>query len=104
MAVKYPALSPSSVRRAEAELSAADPVMAKLIAARGPLRLRRKKEPPFHVLAVSIINQQLSQKVADIIEARVAKLLPPPFAADAAARADPAELRAAGLSFAKARY
>lgn len=97
-------LTPSLIRRAESELSAADSVMAKLIAARGPLPTRRKREPHFHVLAVSIINQQLSQKAADAIEARVALVIPTPFAAADAARASEKKLRAAGLSFGKVRY
>ena len=97
-------LTPARIRQAEAELSAADSAMAKLIAARGPLRTRRVKEPHFHVLAVSIINQQLSQRVADVIESRVAKIIPSPFAAEDAARADSQKLRAAGLSFSKIRY
>lgn len=95
-------LSPSRIRVAESALSAADPHMGALIAAHGPCRLRR--EPPFHVLAVSIINQQLSQKAADTIEARVAKIVPAPFAAETMAKAPPQKLRAAGLSGSKARY
>ncbi|MGI9297710.1 MAG: DNA-3-methyladenine glycosylase family protein [Gammaproteobacteria bacterium] len=101
---RFAALTPALIRRAEKELSAADAVMAKVIAARGPLRLRREKEPPFHVLAVSIINQQLSQKAADAIEKRVAAVIPSPFAAADAMRASPLELRAAGLSSGKVRY
>lgn len=95
--------SPALLRRAAAHLSAADLHMQKIIAERGMPR-PLKKEPPFHVLAVSIINQQLSQKVADIIEERVAKLTPPPFAPEGMARVSAAKLRAAGLSERKAGY
>ena len=99
-----PVLTFSRLRQAESELSAADPIMAKVIAVRGPIRLPRKKEPPFHVLAVSIINQQLSQKVADIIESRVAEITDSPFAPAAILQVPPDRLRAAGLSGAKVRY
>lgn len=104
MPAKIAMLTPASIRQAEAALSSADAVMAKLIAARGPLRSSRKKEPPFHVLAVSIINQQLSQKAADVIEGRVALVIPSPFSAADAVQASPLKLRAAGLSNNKVRY
>lgn len=99
-------LTPALIRRAESELSAADPILAKVIAARGPLSAHRRsqKDAPFHVLSVSIINQQLSQKAAHAIETRVAKIIPPPFAPDAALRAPEDKLRAAGLSFRKIGY
>ena len=95
--------SAAVLRRAEARISAADSRMAEIISARGPLR-GGKKEPPFHVLSVSIINQQLSQKVADVIESRVAKLTPAPFSAEGMAKVSPKKLRAAGLSERKAAY
>lgn len=99
-------LTPASIRRAELELSSADKVMAGVIAKHGPLPRHRRdaKDPPFHVLSVSIINQQLSQKAADAIETRVAQLVPPPFAPQAMLRASEKKLRAAGLSFSKIRY
>lgn len=74
--------------------------MARLLAEQGPLRARRS-EPSFHVLAVSVINQQLSQKAADAIEARVAQAVSPPFTPDGMLRAGSRRLRAAGLSQSK---
>lgn len=64
----------------------------------------RKKEPPFHVLAVSIMNQQISTYAAAAIQARVEQIVPPPFAADAIANASAEALRAAGLSHRKISY
>ena len=105
MPKKIPALNAKSIRAAEIFLSAADPVMAELIARQSGRGLQsRKPEPPFHALTVSIINQQLSMKVADVIERRVAQLVSPPFSAKAMARVPPQKLRAAGLSGRKAQY
>lgn len=84
-------------------LSAADKVMGKLIAAHPPSKLARR-QPPFHVLAVSVINQQLSQKAAESITARVAALSPTPFAAAAVNRLSTTALRQAGLSGSKVTY
>ncbi|MGI9307185.1 MAG: DNA-3-methyladenine glycosylase family protein [Gammaproteobacteria bacterium] len=98
-----PVLTPALLRLAEAHIAAADSRMAKIIAAHGPLR-KIKTEPPFHVLSVSIINQQLSQTAADAIESRIAKIVPPPFSADDMAKAPALKLRAAGLSGKKIEY
>ena len=98
-------MTANELRRAEAHLSNADPVMAQLIARHGPCRLdARGAASPFETLVGSIISQQLSTKAAATIKGRVAALVGTPFqpAAFLAARAE--ELRAAGLSGAKARY
>lgn len=100
---KPPSLTPGNLRRAEAEISAVDKTMAKCIAELGPLSAE-KREPPFQVLAVSIINQQISQAAADAIESRVAKIVPQPFLPKGFLRASPARLRAAGLSMRKVEY
>jgi DNA-3-methyladenine glycosylase II len=94
------------LRAAESHLSAADPMMARLIARHGPCTLGARPRDPFHTLCTSIISQQLSAKAADTIQARVQKLLrvqarmrPRHFLA-----AKHADLRGCGLSNAKARW
>lgn len=96
-------LTAANLPAAEQALAAADKTMAKLIATHPPCRLARRQSP-FHVLATSIINQQLSQKAADAIEARLAALAPSPFVAADIARLKPEVLRSAGLSGGKVRY
>ena len=95
------------LRAAEAHLSAADPVMAKLIAHFGPSTLGRKARDPFHVICGSIISQQLSTKAADTIQRRVAALLVAPedaFTPQHFAPASVESLRSCGLSNAKGKW
>lgn len=80
--------------------------MARMIAHHRPCTLGSKKLDPFHVLCASIIGQQLSTKAADTIQARVATLVgangrfyPAHFVS-----AQPEQLRACGLSNAKAKW
>ena len=94
------------LREAESRLSAADPMMGRLIARHGPCALGARRRDPFHILCTSIISQQLSSKAADTIQTRVQKLLkanshfrPKHFLA-----AKHADLRGCGLSHAKARW
>lgn len=91
---------------AQAHLQAADPVMARLIDALGPCLLGARPRPPFEVLAISIINQQLSTKAADTIQRRLEAVLGTAggLPAAALATADPQQLRSAGLSGAKTRW
>lgn len=95
-------------RLAEAEkhLAAADPMMARLIARHGPCTLGSSRRNPFHILCTSIISQQLSSKAADTIQQRVQALLGanPHLRPAHFARASHAELRACGLSNAKAKW
>jgi DNA-3-methyladenine glycosylase II len=95
-----------ALRTAETFLSAADPMMAKLIARHGPCTLGRRRRDPFHTLCTSIISQQLSSKAADTIQARVHVLLKarPHLKPAHFATARHAELRGCGLSNAKARW
>ena len=96
----------SELRAAEQLLAAADPVMAGLILATGACQLGARKRDPFDTLIGSIVSQQLSVKAADTIFARLRT------AAGGHAYLKPAtllqlsteELRAVGLSRAKARY
>jgi len=96
-----------TLRAAEAHLTAADPVMARLIEHFGPCTLGRKRRDPFHVLCASIIGQQLSAKAADTIQKRVATLLGAPmdhFEHTHFAAVTQESLRACGLSNAKAKW
>ncbi len=93
--------------RAVAHLRRADPVMARVVEAVGPLCLRPPEASPFHSLARSILFQQLSGKAASAILERFVAL----FAEEGAAAfpepervlaADEELLRSAGVSRAKA--
>jgi DNA-3-methyladenine glycosylase II len=91
-------------RKILAHLSRVDPVMRDLIAAAGPYRLRVEADcPPFQVLARAIAHQQLNGTAANSILTRFIALcgegiFPTPEAVLATSEA---QLRAAGLSFAK---
>jgi DNA-3-methyladenine glycosylase II len=91
---------------AERHLSRQCPVMRTLIRKHGPSTLGVKRRDPFHVLASSIIGQQLSSKAADTIQARVqarvgaSKKLTPQHLLSVDAEA----LRACGLSNAKVKW
>ena len=94
------------IAAAEKHLSRQCPVMRRLIRSHGPSTLGARKRDPFHVLASSIIGQQLSTKAADTIQARVharvgvkAKLTPAHLLA-----VEPDALRACGLSNAKVKW
>jgi len=78
--------------------------MAGLVARHGPCRLAKRGGSPFESLAGAIIGQQLSTKAAATIRGRVAALVGPGFEPAAILGKSPEELRAAGLSGAKARY
>ncbi len=86
-------------------LSAADPVMSRLISERGPLGLTPTTNY-FFILLDSIISQQLSSKAAATILSRVCALLPteePPTPEDILGLPDQS-LRDAGLSWKKVNY
>lgn len=94
------------IATAEKHLARRCDVIRRLIRSHGPCTLGAKRRDPFHVLASSIIGQQLSTKAADTIQARVharagvkSRLTPP---AVLAVPAD--ELRACGLSNAKVKW
>jgi DNA-3-methyladenine glycosylase II len=70
-----PSLRPPSWRRAVRELSAADPVMARVIAEVGPCRLTARHDGThFEHLARAIVYQQLSGKAAATIHGRMLEL------------------------------
>ena len=91
---------------AEAELARRDPVLAGLIHRCGPCTLASRRGPGqshFEALASSIVYQQLAGKAAEAIWGRVQALVPGAFTAAEVISLEPAVLRAAGLSGAKAR-
>ena len=92
------------IRRAERALAKADPVMKRLIATHGPCPLATRPYAPFHMLANSIISQQLSTRAAAAIKSRLGLLLSVPFAPEEFLRLSNEQLRGSGLSQAKARY
>jgi DNA-3-methyladenine glycosylase II len=78
--------------------------MKRLIGKHGPCPLAAREFEPFHMLANSIISQQLSTKAAAAIKQRLGVLIPPPFAPDGFLQISTEQLHAAGLSQAKSRY
>jgi DNA-3-methyladenine glycosylase II len=93
-----------AIRKAERHLAKADSIMKRLIARHGHCPLAEREFDPFHVLANSIISQQLSTKAAATIKQRVGKLVGVPFQTTRVLSITPENLRGAGLSQAKARY
>ncbi len=109
-AAKRKAATPAARRRATAHLRTADPVLAGLIEAIGPLDDARsgrpEREDHYGALVRSITNQQLSVLAARAIYGRLTARFGgrPPTPAEILAD-DPEELRAAaGLSRAKVGY
>ena len=94
----------AAIRRAERHLAKADPIMKRLFAIHGHCPIAEREFLPFHMLANSIISQQLSTKAAATIKQRVGALVGVPFQIDRVLSIAPAELRGAGLSHAKTRY
>lgn len=85
-----------------AELAAADPVMAALIA-RYPDCVLGNRGDPFQTLARAIVGQQISIKAADTIWARFAALAGT-VSPETIAALDPDQLAACGLSRRKVEY
>lgn len=93
--------TPAVLRKAKKHLSAADPVMAALMARIGPCRLVvDQQQDLFLALARAIISQQLHGKAAETIFNRTCALFPrsEQFTARDIRRATEEKLRSAGLS------
>jgi DNA-3-methyladenine glycosylase II len=99
-----PAAVAKAIRKAERHLAKADPIMKRLIAKHGHCPIAEREFQPFHMLANSIISQQLSTKAAATIKLRVGELVGVPFQTSRVLSVSPEELRGAGLSQAKTRY
>jgi DNA-3-methyladenine glycosylase II len=93
-----------AIRKAERHLAKADPIMKRLIARHRPCPLAEREFQPFHMLASSIISQQLSTQAAAAIKQRLAEIVPSPFVPERFLQISTEQLRAAGLSQGKARY
>ncbi len=78
--------------------------MKRLIAKHGRCPLAEREFEPFHMLANSIISQQLSTKAAATIKQRVGVLVGVPFQTSRVLSTSIEKLRGAGLSQAKTRY
>lgn len=82
-----------------------EPTLAKVIASYPPLKDLQPSRDIFADLVSSIISQQLSVKVADVILQRVRALLPnDAITPQTILKADQEALRACGMSYAKIRY
>jgi DNA-3-methyladenine glycosylase II len=93
------------IRAAERYLSRADPVLAGVMRKHGPCTLMYDPKPHFHTLVWAIINQQLSVKAAQTIEARLRRFLDAElFHPRHFYRVQQRSLRKCGLSGAKIRY
>lgn len=92
------------LRRAEAHLRGADPVMHWLVDRLGPCKLRPADKPPLASLVETVLAQQISKAAADAIHERVLALFGgrSPSAARILATAD-RDLRDAGVSRPKIR-
>ena len=94
----------TSVAAATAELSARDPVIAKLVEAAGPATLKRRgkeRRDHFGALARSIAYQQLAGKAAAAIHGRFEALFDGHPTPEAVLAIPEENLRGAGLSAAK---
>jgi DNA-3-methyladenine glycosylase II len=89
-------------QRARRALSAADPVMARIVAEHPRVRLISRGDP-FSTLARSIVGQQISVKAADAVWERLAGACAPMTPA-AVLRRRATTLRACGLSDRKVEY
>lgn len=94
------------MRRAADHLISTDPAFAPVVAAAGLCQLGAPDEDPldhFDALVRIVVGQQLSTNVARSINARLALALGDSVTVATVLAADPADLRGAGLSGAKAR-
>lgn len=91
---------------AESHLASGCPMMRRLVGTHGPSPLGAVQRDPFHVLASSIISQQLSMRAADTIQGRVQILVGATDRLTPARllSASPEQLRSAGLSNAKCKW
>jgi len=93
------------IRSAERYLAGIDSVLAEVMQRHGPCTLMQSPKPYFHTLVWAIINQQLSVKAAQTIEARLqARLATELFLPAHFYRVHEQTLRRCGLSGAKVRY
>ncbi len=99
-------LDAAALRRARRHLAAADPVLARLVAALGPspTEFRRRGGSAFFYLARAILGQQISVAAARSIANRLTARFGWPWRHEHVLAASEADLRALGLSRQKAAY
>ena len=95
-------LTPALAREGLQHIAAVDKTLARVIAEHGAPKFPSRREPAFHALTVSLVNQCISKQAGDAVESRLAKLMPRPFTPSDALKVSAAEMRAAGLSWRKA--
>jgi DNA-3-methyladenine glycosylase II len=83
---------------AAAELARRDPILAQLVKAAGPIRLRKAQDSHFAALVRAIVYQQLAGRAATAIHGRLVAALNGQVEPDALLALTPDEIRAAGLS------
>jgi DNA-3-methyladenine glycosylase II len=111
-----PHVTPDYYQRGRRYLQKKDPKLAEIIRRAGPCRIRAYQEgAPFSALVETIVSQQLSTRVADVIFGRVCALCHDDSAGNGGGNSfglspervlalDPTRLRGAGLSGAKVKY
>ena len=88
----------TSYPAAAAVLAERDPVMASLVAAAGPMRLRKPLDTHFAALVRSIVYQQLAGRAAAAIHGRLITALGERVEPEAVLALTDEQMRAAGLS------
>ena len=91
------------MRKAIIHLKKTDPVLRRIIERVGPYRIGFR-EPTFDTLVRSIVYQQLSGKVANVIFNRLTEAAGSKLTPEAVLKLKPAKLRAIGLSRQKSSY
>ena len=92
------------MRKAIIHLKKSDPVMRAIIKRVGAYKIEHS-EPGFGTLVTSIVNQQLSGRVADVILGRLIAMLPGgKVTPEAILKLTPVRMRKAGLSKQKTAY
>jgi len=97
-------LDPAIITKAKKHFAAVDPVLAELAVRYPDCRPQIAAGTPFAVLCQSIVSQQLSNKVADVIWARLVDRLGGDVTPGRLQATDDTVLRACGLSRPKVRY
>ena len=97
-----PAATAAVLARGTRLVARADPAMARLIKAAGPMELREQMEDGFAALVRSILYQQLAGAAAAAIHARFLKLFSDGLSPSAVLALPEGAMRSAGLSGSKA--
>jgi DNA-3-methyladenine glycosylase II len=84
-------------------LAAADPVIRRLAAETGPVRIPRSRDSHFGALVQAIVHQQLAEPVARVLHGRLVDALGGDVRPERVAAMSDAEMRTAGMSGAKIR-